>query len=39
LFRRCKKFFPNFSIIGMVVRELHLPEVEGVIGEFMEGFP
>jgi hypothetical protein len=30
LFRRCRRFFPNFSIIGFAVRELHLPEVEGV---------
>jgi hypothetical protein len=30
LFKRCKKFFPNFSIIGFAIRELHLPEVEGV---------
>jgi hypothetical protein len=27
---RCKRFSPNFSIIGFVVRELHLLEVEGV---------
>jgi hypothetical protein len=39
LFRRCKRFSPNFSIIDLAVRELHLPGVEGVIGEFMEGFP
>jgi hypothetical protein len=39
LFRRCRRFFPNFSIIGLVVKELHLPEVEGVVMEFMEGFP
>jgi hypothetical protein len=39
LFRRCKRFFPNFSIIDFVVRELHLPEVEGVVVKFMEGFP
>jgi hypothetical protein len=26
LFRRCRRFSPNFSIIGFVVRELHLPE-------------
>jgi hypothetical protein len=32
-------FFQNFSIIGLVVRELHLPGVKGAIGEFMEGFP
>jgi hypothetical protein len=30
LFRRCRRFSPNFIIIGFVVRELHLPEVEGV---------
>ncbi len=30
MFRKCRRFFPNFSIIGFVVRELHLPEVEGV---------
>jgi hypothetical protein len=30
LFRRCRRFSPNFSIIGFVVRELHLLEVEGV---------
>jgi hypothetical protein len=29
MFRRCKRFFPNFSIVGFDVRELHLPEVEG----------
>jgi hypothetical protein len=39
LFRRCKKFSSNFSTIGLVVRELHLLGVEGVVGEFMEGFP
>jgi hypothetical protein len=39
LFRRCRRFSPNFSIINLVVRELHLPEVEGVVVEFMEGFP
>jgi hypothetical protein len=39
LFRRCRRFSPNFNIIGLVVKELHLPEVEGVIVEFMEGFP
>jgi hypothetical protein len=27
---RCKRFSPNFSIIGFAVRELHLLEVEGV---------
>jgi hypothetical protein len=39
LFRRCKRFSPNLSIISLVVRELHLPEVEGVVMDFMEGFP
>jgi hypothetical protein len=39
LFRRCRRFSLNFSIIGLVVRELHLPEVESVVVEFMEGFP
>jgi hypothetical protein len=39
LFRRCTRFSSNFSIIGFVVRELHLLEVKGVIVEFMEGFP
>jgi hypothetical protein len=39
LLRRCKRFSPNFSIIGLAIKELHLPEVEGVIVEFMEGFP
>jgi hypothetical protein len=39
LFKRCKRFSPNFSIIGLVIRELHLLEVEGVVVEFMEGFP
>jgi hypothetical protein len=39
LFRRCKKFFPNFNIIGLTIRELHLSGVEGVVVEFMEGFP
>jgi hypothetical protein len=29
-FKRCKRFSQNFSIIGVTVRELHLPEVEGV---------
>jgi hypothetical protein len=38
LFRRCRRFFPNFSVIGLPVRELHLPEVEGVIMKFMEDF-
>jgi len=39
LFRKCRRFFPNFSIIGLAIRELHLPEVEGVVVEFKEGFP
>jgi hypothetical protein len=39
LFRRCRRFSSNFSIIGLVIKELHLPEVEGVVVEFMEGFP
>jgi hypothetical protein len=40
LFRRCRRrFSPNFSIIGLVIRELHLSKVEGVVVEFMEGFP
>jgi len=30
LFKRCRRFSSNFSIIGLVVRELHLSEVEGV---------
>jgi hypothetical protein len=30
MFRRCRRLSPNFSIIGFVVRELHLLEVEGV---------
>jgi hypothetical protein len=30
LFKRFKKFSQNFSIIKFTVRELHLPEVEGV---------
>jgi hypothetical protein len=30
---------PNFIIIGFAVRELHWLEVEGVVVEFMEGFP
>jgi len=29
-FRRCKRFCPNFSIIKFAIRELHLPEVEGI---------
>ncbi len=39
LFKRCKRFFPNFSIIDLAVRKLHLLGVEGVIVEFMEGYP
>jgi hypothetical protein len=27
---RCRRFSQNFSIIGFVVREIDLPEVEGV---------
>jgi hypothetical protein len=38
-FRRCRRFSQNFNFIGLAARELHLPEVEGVIVEFMEGFP
>jgi hypothetical protein len=30
LFRRCRRFSPNFNIFGLVVKELHLLEVEGV---------
>ncbi len=30
LFKRCKRLFPNFNIIGFAVRELRLSEVEGV---------
>jgi hypothetical protein len=30
MFGRCRRFFPNFSIIGFAVRELHLSEVKGV---------
>jgi hypothetical protein len=29
----------NYGIIGFAVRELHWLEVEGVVVEFMEGFP
>jgi hypothetical protein len=29
-FRRCRRFFSIFSIIGVVVKELRLLEVEGV---------
>jgi len=32
-------FSSNFSIIGDTVKELHWLEVEGVVVEFMEGFP
>jgi hypothetical protein len=39
LFRRCKRFSPNFNTIGLAVRELHLLEVVGVVMEFMERFP
>jgi hypothetical protein len=39
LLRRCRRFSSNFNIIDLVVRELHLLEVEGVVMEFMEGFP
>jgi hypothetical protein len=38
-FGRCKRFSPNFSIIKVAVKELHWLEVEGVVVEFMEGFP
>jgi hypothetical protein len=30
MFGRCRRFSPNFNIIKLAVRELHLPEVEGV---------
>jgi hypothetical protein len=30
LFKRCRRFSPNFRIIGLDVRKLHLLEVEGV---------
>jgi hypothetical protein len=39
LFKRCRRFSPNFNTIGLVVRELHLLEVVGVVVEFMESFP
>jgi hypothetical protein len=39
LFRKCRRFSPNFSIIDLAIRELHLLGVEGVVGEFMEIFP
>jgi hypothetical protein len=35
-FERCRRFSPNFSIIGFAIRELHWLEVEGVVVEFME---
>jgi hypothetical protein len=38
-FKRCRRFSQNFIFIGFAIRELHLPEVEGVVVEFMEGFP
>jgi hypothetical protein len=38
-FEWCRRFSPNFSIIEFAVRELHWLEVEGVVVEFMEGFP
>jgi hypothetical protein len=39
LFKKCLRFSPKFNIISLVVRELQLPGIEGVIGEYMEGFP
>jgi hypothetical protein len=30
LFRRCRRFSSIFSIIGFAVREIRLPEIEGV---------
>jgi hypothetical protein len=30
LLRRCKSFSLNFNIIGFIIRELRVPEVEGV---------
>jgi hypothetical protein len=30
LFRRCRRFFPNSSIIRVAIKELRLPEVKGV---------
>jgi hypothetical protein len=39
LFRKCKRLSANFNIIGLAVKELHLPGVEGVGMEFMERFP
>jgi hypothetical protein len=30
LFKRCKRFSPNFNIISLAIRELHLPGIEGV---------
>jgi hypothetical protein len=38
-FKRCRSFSPNFSIIEFAIRELHWLEEEGVVVEFMEGFP
>jgi hypothetical protein len=38
-FERCKRFSPNFSIIRFAIRELHWLEIEGVVVEFIEGFP
>jgi hypothetical protein len=38
-FERFRRFSSNFSIIGVAVRELHWLEIEGVVVEFMEGFP
>jgi hypothetical protein len=38
LFRRCKRFSPNFNTIDLAVRELHLLEVVDVVVEFMEIF-
>jgi len=32
LFKRCRRFSSNFSIIGLAIRELHLPGVKGVCG-------
>jgi hypothetical protein len=37
LFRRCRRFSPNFNTIDLAVRELQLLEVEGV--EFVYFFP
>jgi len=38
-FERCRRSSKNFSIIDFAIREVHLLEVEGVVVEFMEGFP